>query len=68
MIEFIVNWNSASVNHQITISVEFEKPVRENLILASHANFVFIGKDFASYFGYTKEAIVYEVAKHVKST
>lgn len=68
MINSIAEWNSISTNHQITISVEFEKPVHENLQLANHADVVFVGKEFASHFGYTKESVVFEVAKWTKET
>lgn len=68
MINSIDQWNSTPTNQQITISVEFEKPIQENLQLAAKADVVFVGKDFAIHLGYTKESVVYEAAKWAKPT
>lgn len=66
MIDLIVQWNKT--NNKITISVEFEKPRKEILILAEHADVIFVGKDFASHLGYTKESAVYEIQKYANNT
>lgn len=65
MIDLIVQWNKT--NNKIMVSVEFEKPLKENLILAEHADVIFVGKDFASHFGYTKESAVYEIQKYANN-
>lgn len=69
MIDMIVRWNNTvETNGKITISIEFEKPLRENLVLAPHADVLFVGKDFASHFGWSKESAVHEIAKFAKQS
>lgn len=66
MINLIVLWNKIDSKPDITISVEFERPSDDNLILAEYADVIFIGKEFASHYGYTKETTVHEMKKHTK--
>lgn len=66
MINLIILWNKIDSKPNITISVEFERPSDDNLILAEHADVIFIGKEFASHYGYTKKTAVYEMKKHTK--
>lgn len=68
MIDAVVRWNANNHNRRITISLELEKPRRENLILALHVDVIFVGKDFGRPFGWTKESTVREIAKCAKNT
>lgn len=60
----IVLWNKIKSKPNITISVEFERPSDNNLILAECADVVFISKEFASHYGYTQNTAVYEMKKY----
>lgn len=48
----------------VTISVEFETLSAANLILAEHADVIFVSKDYANLIGFTsKESAVYGMQK-----
>lgn len=66
MISLVHQWNAT--NHKIMISVEFESPIKENLVLAENADVIFVGKEFANYFGYTKESVLYAIQKYSHKT
>lgn len=66
MINLIVLWNKIETKPDIKISVEFERPSPNNLILAEHADVIFIGKEFASHYGYTKDSAVHELREYAK--
>lgn len=66
MMNLIVLWNKIESKPNITISVEFERPSEHNVILAECADVIFVGKEFASHYGYTKETAVYEMKKYTK--
>lgn len=66
MINLVQQWNATK--HKITISVEFESPIKENLVLAEYADVIFVGKEFANYFGYTKESVLYAIQKCAHKT
>lgn len=68
MIDTVAQWNANHTDGKITISLDLEKPLRENLILAKHADVIFVGKDFGTPFGWTKETTVHEIAKCTKHT
>lgn len=68
MIDSIVQWNAVESNHKITISLELEKPVQENLCLTKNADIIFVGKDFCHPFGWTKETAVNKIALSSKKT
>lgn len=54
MIQEIKNWNdSVGVTERITISVDLEKPRNSNLLLIPNVDFIFLGKDFARFLGFT---------------
>lgn len=66
MINLIVLWNKIETKPDIKISVEFERPSANNLILAEHADVIFVGKEFASHYGYTKDSAVVELREYAK--
>lgn len=63
---FIVLWNKIETKQNITISVEFERPSDNNLMLAEFADVIFVSKEFASHHGYTRDTAVYELKKYTK--
>ncbi|XP_053696562.1 ketohexokinase-like [Sabethes cyaneus] len=54
MIQEIKKWNdSVGATVGITISVDLEKPRNSNLLLIPDVDFIFLGKDFARFLGFT---------------
>lgn len=68
MMESIENWNKSEGNqHQITVSVELEKPKPDLQDLIPLADVIFVGKDFAKFRGCVNMAdTLKNIAKHAK--
>lgn len=69
MIDAIVQWNSEHTDQCIVISVELENRNKNNLMLVTDADFVFLSRDFAELMGWmSKEVAIHNLRKYVKKT
>lgn len=67
MIASVVQWNATNPNKYIVISVELENRNETNLELVSHADYVFLSRDFAELMGWmSKEVAIHNLRKYVK--